>query len=114
MPRKRSVLWLSLAGLTVLSCLCTGCASNVGPEGTVPLELPADKSVSFPPYSGPKRKVQVVQINIPLDDIKRYPELGEKRVGFGLSSILVETLFDTGRFVFLEEKEQLLKRLVEL
>jgi len=37
-----------------------------------------------------------------------------KCVGFGLSSILVETLFDSGRFAFLEEKEQLLKRLVEL
>ena len=54
------------------------------------------------------------QINIPAEDVKRYPELAEKRVGFGLSSILVETLFDTGRFLFLEEKEQLLKRLVEL
>src|SRR4030095_14221015 len=52
--------------------------------------------------------------NIPAEDVKRYPELAEKRVGFGLSSILVETLFDSGRFAFLEEKEQLLKRLVEL
>jgi curli biogenesis system outer membrane secretion channel CsgG len=56
----------------------------------------------------------VVQINIPLDDIKRYPELAQKRVGFGLSNILVETLFDTGRFTFLEEKEQILRSLVEL
>jgi hypothetical protein len=56
----------------------------------------------------------VVQINIPADDIKRYPELGEKRVGFGLSNILVETLFDTGRFTFLEDKEHILRRLVEL
>jgi curli biogenesis system outer membrane secretion channel CsgG len=56
----------------------------------------------------------VVQINIPADDIKRYTELGEKRVGFGLSNILVETLFDTGRFTFLEDKEHILRRLVEL
>ena len=114
MPKKRAVLWSFLAGLVILSCLYAGCASSIGPEGTAPLELPADKGVSFPPYSGPKRKIQVVQINVPVDDIKRYPELGEKRVGFGLSSILVETLFDTGRFVFLEEKESVLKRLVEL
>jgi curli biogenesis system outer membrane secretion channel CsgG len=58
--------------------------------------------------------VQVVQINIPADDIRRYPELAEKRVGFGLSNILVETLYETNRFTFLEEKEQVLKRLVEL
>jgi curli biogenesis system outer membrane secretion channel CsgG len=70
--------------------------------------------MSFPPYQGPRHRIQVVQINIPAEDIQRYPELVEKRVGFGLSNILVETLFDTNRFVFLEEKEQVLKRLVEL
>ena len=53
--------------------------------------------------------------NIPADDIRiSYPELAEKRVGFGLSNILVETLYETNRFTFLEEKEQVLKRLVEL
>ena len=30
-----------------------------------------------------------------------------------MSSILVETLFDTGRFTFLEEKDEILQRLVE-
>jgi hypothetical protein len=70
--------------------------------------------ISFPPYQGPKHRVQVVQIHIPADDLKNYPELAEKRVGFGLSNILVETLYETHRFTFLEEKEQVLKRLVEL
>jgi len=40
--------------------------------------------------------------------------LAEKRDGFALSNNLVETLYDTNRFTFLEEKEQVLKRLVEL
>src|SRR4029450_13291111 len=91
-----------------------GCASTVGPHGTPPPATMEEEPLSFPPYQGAKRKIQVVQINIPAEDVKRYPELAEKRVGFGLSSILVETLFDSGRFAFLEEKEQLLKRLVEL
>ena len=43
----------------------------------------AEQPIDFSPYQGPKRKVQVVQINIPADDIKRYPELRDKRVGFG-------------------------------
>lgn len=110
---KGTVRWWSIVCLAALSCLLAGCATSVGPHGPGPSE-PLEEVISFPPSTGPKRKVQVVQINIPTDDTRRYPELAEKRVGFGLSNILVETLFDTGRFTFLEEKEQILKRLVEL
>src|SRR6266571_5366857 len=98
----------ALAGLV-------GCAASVGPLGDVqPRGLDVVSVSFFPPYNGPKRRVQVVEIKIPLEDVRRYPELAEKRVGFGLSNILVETLYDTNRFTFLEEKEQVLKRLVEL
>jgi curli biogenesis system outer membrane secretion channel CsgG len=107
-------MWRRMACLMVLGLLGGGCASSVGPYGVAQPISPEVESVRFPPYRGPQRKIQVVQINIPADDIKRYPELGEKRVGFGLSNILVETLFDTGRFAFLEDKEQILRRLVEL
>jgi len=100
--------------LVITGFICWGCASSVGPHGMAQPTAPEVESVRFPSYLGPKRKIQVVQINIPAEDIKHYPELGEKRVGFGLSNILVETLFDTGRFTFLEDKEQILKRLVEL
>lgn len=98
-------------GLVVLGLWLWGCASTVGPHGTT--SQGATSPVTFPPYSGLKRKIQVVQINIPLADIERYPDLAEKRIGFGLSSILVETLFATGRFAFLEEQGEMLKRLVE-
>lgn len=107
-------MWGHLVVIIVVSLLSWSCAATVGPHGTPPPETTAVDTIPFPPYHGSKRKIQVVQINIPADDVKRYPELAEKRVGFGLSNILVETLFDTGRFVFLEEKEQILKRLVEL
>jgi curli biogenesis system outer membrane secretion channel CsgG len=108
--------WRHLVSVATLGLLLWGCASSVGPHGTVQPESTEGESisVSFPPARGPKRKIQVVQIAIPAEDIKHYPELGEKRVGFGLSNILVETLFDSGRFTFLEEKEHILKRLVEL
>jgi curli biogenesis system outer membrane secretion channel CsgG len=103
-----------MACLMVIGWLGWGCAASEGPHGTGQPTAPEVETVKFPPYRGPKHKIQVVQINIPAGDIKQYPELGEKRVGFGLSNILVETLFDTGRFTFLEDKEQILRRLVEL
>ena len=107
-------MWKQLASLMIIGLLAWGCATSQGPYSMAQPSTPEVESVKFPPYRGPKHKIQVVQINIPADDIKHYPELGEKRVGFGLSNILVETLFDTGRFTFLEDKEQILKRLVEL
>jgi curli biogenesis system outer membrane secretion channel CsgG len=107
-------MWRQMAHSMIIGLLAWGCAASEGPHGMAHTASPQVESVRFPPYRGPKHTVQVVQINIPADDIKHYPELGEKRVGFGLSNIVVETLFDTGRFTFLEDKEQLLRRLVEL
>lgn len=106
---RRQMIFLAAIGCLLWGCAVTKAIYETSQNG--PREA---KGVSFPPYQGPKHKIQVVQIHIPVEDTKRYPELAEKHVGFGLSNILVETLFDTGRFTFLEEKEQLLKRLVEL
>jgi curli biogenesis system outer membrane secretion channel CsgG len=111
---RQCIMWRRIVSILGVCLLGWGCAASVGPHGSVPQPAAAVEPVRFPPYRGPRQKIHVVQINIPADDIKRYPELGEKRVGFGLSNILVETLFDTGRFTFLEDKEQILKRLVEL
>jgi hypothetical protein len=107
-------MWWCLVFVTALVPLLWGCATTIGPYETASAASVADERLSFPPFQGARRNIQVVQINIPAEDVRRYPELAEKRVGFGLSNILVETLFDTGRFSFLEEKEQVLKRLVEL
>jgi curli biogenesis system outer membrane secretion channel CsgG len=106
---RPQMIFLAVIGLLLWGCAVTKDIYEASQNGP-----PEAKGVSFPPYQGPKRNIQVVQIHIPVEDTKRYPELAEKRVGFGLSNILVETLFDTGRFTFLEEKEQILKRLVEL
>jgi hypothetical protein len=107
-------MWRQMASLIIIGWLGWGCAASEGPHGMAQPASPEAEPVQFPPYRGPKQRIWGFQIKIPADDIQRYPELGEKRVGFGLSSILVETLFDTGRFTFLEDKEQILRRLVEL
>jgi curli biogenesis system outer membrane secretion channel CsgG len=103
-----------MACVLLIGWLAWGCAASEGPHSLAQPTAPEGETVKFPPYRGPKHTIWGFQIKIPADDIQRYPELGEKRVGFGLSSILVETLFDTGRFAFLEDKEQILRRLVEL
>lgn len=110
-----------LGVLIGLGSVLGGCATMQPPHGTgmQPPRSPGCQDVEesrLPPYQGKENpwKIHVVQIHIPKEDIEHYKELAEKRVGFGLSNILVETLVDTNRFVFLEEKAQILKRLVEL
>ncbi len=73
----------------------------------------ADLIEPFPPYEGPKSRVQVVRFGIPEDIAQKYSELADKRVGWGLSNRIVEGFYDTGRFEFVEEKETMLNRIVE-
>lgn len=73
----------------------------------------ADLTAPFPPYDGPKSRVQVVRFGIPEDIAGKYSELADKRVGWGLSNRMVEGFYDTGRFEFVEEKETILNRIVD-
>ena len=41
-----------------------------------------------------------------------YPELKDKRVGLGVTNIVIEYLEYTGRFVFTEEKEDIKQRMI--
>jgi hypothetical protein len=41
-----------------------------------------------------------------------YPELKDKRVGLGVTNIVIEYLEMTGRFVFTEEKEDIKQRMI--
>jgi hypothetical protein len=113
--RRAKVRSVVVRVLAIGLVLC-GCAQPDTLRAAAPDSAPVQRQdfVEFPPYNGPKRKAQVVEIGIPAKDLERYPELAEKRVGFGLSSILVETLFDTGRFDLLEGEEEILKRHLRL
>ena len=65
-------------------------------------------------YTGPKKLVQVVRFGIPAEVLEKYKELADKRVGWGLCNRIVEELYDTGRFDYIEDKEEFLKRVLEL
>ena len=65
-------------------------------------------------YTGPKKLVQVIRFGIPAEVLKKYKELGDKRVGWGLCNRIVDELYDTNRFDYIEDKEEFLKRVLEL
>lgn len=92
--------------------LLSACASVSTERVTSDFER-ADLSSPFPTYNGPKQRIQVVRFGIPEAIVRKYPELADRRVGWGLSQRIIETFYDTGRFEYLEEKGAILKRMAD-
>lgn len=93
--------------------LVTGCAS-VSTEGVDIRGSAADEVVpgaTVQPHTGPRHRVQVIRIGIGRDIAEQHPELADRRVGYGLSNRILEALYETGRFDFVEEKEAVLKQM---
>jgi hypothetical protein len=64
-------------------------------------------------YDGPKIPIQLLSIGINEDIYASYPELKDKRVGLGVTNIVVEFLEETNRFTFTEDKAELKNRMVK-
>ena len=56
--------------------------------------------------------IQLLKIGINAELYELYPELKDKRVGLGVTNIVIEYLEYTGRFVFTEEKEEIKQRMI--
>jgi hypothetical protein len=64
-------------------------------------------------YTGDiKIPIQILKIGINSELYEMYPELKDKRVGLGVTNIVLEFLEMTNRFVFTEEKEEIKQRMI--
>jgi len=63
-------------------------------------------------YEGPKIPIQLLSIGITDEIFAMYPELKDKRVGLGVTNIVIEYLEYTNRFTFTEEKEDIKQRMI--
>jgi hypothetical protein len=64
-------------------------------------------------YDGPKVLIQLLSLGINEDVYAAYPELKDKRVGLGVTNIVVEFLEETNRFTFTEDKAEIKNRMVK-
>ena len=64
-------------------------------------------------FDGEPEGVQLIQISISENILNAYPELRDKRVGFGVTNRIIEVLEEAGRFYFVEEKEEVLNKMVK-
>lgn len=67
---------------------------------------------SIPEYNGDPVTVALLNIGISDEVLSQYPELGDYRVGLGLTNITVAFLDETFRFEFVETKDEIKDRMV--
>ena len=106
------IIWLSL-----LLLLCYKAESQT--IGSVKTEqykakFETDASIDgLPEYHGKPIPIQLLNIGITPEVYELYPELKDKRVGLGLTNIIIEYLEFTDRFIFTEDKSEIKNRMVK-
>jgi len=66
----------------------------------------------IPEYMGDPVPVAILSIGVNEEVLSQYPELGDYRVGLGLSNITVAFMEETFRFEFVETKDEIKNRMV--
>jgi hypothetical protein len=68
--------------------------------------------LTIPEYNGKPIPIALLDIGVSKEVIEQYPELGDYRVGLGLTNIVVAFLEETFRFEFVETKDAIKDRMV--
>lgn len=68
--------------------------------------------LTIPEYNGKPIPIALLDIGVSKDVIEQYPELGDYRIGLGLTNIVVAFLEETFRFEFVETKDAIKDRMV--
>jgi hypothetical protein len=108
---------LSLLLCLLLSALLTSNVSaQVATVKTESYQASFEKKInidSLMDYDGPKIPIQLLSLGINEDLYAAYPELKDKRVGLGVTNIVIEFLEETNRFLFTEDKAEIKNRMVK-
>ena len=93
--------------------LITGCSSSVLVED-FEAGFEEQKSIYDVEYNtGERTPIQLANLSVTKDIIDQYPELGDKRVGLGLTNRILENFEETGFFRYTEEKEDILNQMID-
>jgi hypothetical protein len=95
------------------SCASVSTKTTTTQSSSTEASAAAQTAATAARYEGPKTRVQVIRFGIPKEVVDKYPELADKRVGWGLCNRIVDALYTTGRFEYIEEKEAMLEKMVE-
>jgi hypothetical protein len=108
---------LSLLLCLLLSVLLTSNVSaQIATVKTEAYQASFEKKInidSLMDYDGPKIPIQLLSLGINEEVYAAYPELKDKRVGLGVTNIVIEFLEETNRFIFTEDKAEIKNRMVK-
>jgi hypothetical protein len=105
--------------LLTLALTCTGLAlfSQVGQIKTEEYKAKFEQTQSIDDVSDYNDTIQIpiqiLKIGINEELYSMYPELKDKRVGLGVTNIVLEYLEMTNRFVFTEDKLEIKERMIQ-
>ncbi len=95
--------------LIILCFILSGCASTSVEGDSQDSTFQPTQLEQLPSYKGPKTVVAILPLGLSERAAKRYPHLLKKSVGMGVHHLLLEVLFDTNRFKFVEENPEMVK-----
>jgi hypothetical protein len=98
-----------------MSVISLTACSQIGSVKTEQYQASFEKSASMdtlPEYHGTPIPIQLLNIGVTPELYELYPELKDKRVGLGLTNIVVEYLESTDRFIFTESSTEIKNRMV--
>jgi hypothetical protein len=102
--------------LILMSMLSFTTYAQVGTIKTEQYRASFEKNASMdtlPEYTGKPIPIQLLNIGVTPELLESYPELKDKRVGLGLTNIVVEYLEYTDRFIFTESSTEIKNRMVK-
>jgi curli biogenesis system outer membrane secretion channel CsgG len=103
--------------LYIVMLFLGSCASVQAPKsmnaGAAKVSAHSTAFTGYPPYSGEKFRLQILRFEVPAQAAQAYPELQNKKVGWGLYNRLIDEIYATGRFTLLEEKDQMQSKILE-
>jgi hypothetical protein len=102
----------------LVSCLISenAIAQTIGKTQTEDFKADFEKKADisqYLDYEGPKKNIQLLKCGINDETYEAYPELKEKRVGLGVTNIVLEYLDNLNRFEFTEDKTEIKNRMVK-
>lgn len=103
--------------ITLLFCvLFITSKSQIGSVKTEQYKARFEKGISLDSVLNYKDTIQVpiqlLKIGFTEELYEMYPELKDKRVGLGVTNIVIEFLEETGRFTFTEDKLEIKERMI--
>jgi curli biogenesis system outer membrane secretion channel CsgG len=99
--------------IAISALLLLSCATVSTEKSTAAKQGKAVQDEQYPSYAGEKNRVQIIRFGVPPEITAQYPELAEKRIGWGLYNTVIEEFDASGRFTFIEEKKAIQDRIMQ-